>query len=214
VRAVVRTYLGLKRTSINGKSSVFQTEAMGSIPIVRSPCLCFVNGCSFLYEFLMFKISLFFLNFGLGSYINNSFIFFYCEFFKNIRVDFTLEELTYFIKKHTDWMVEQVGVVPPSVQFVYSVLFPFVLFTIGLFGFIFNRSHLILTIISAELILLGSFLNFAYASHILNDPKGQIYAILVLVIAAAESAIGLSLIVNNYVVKKNIDIGSLRFLRG
>ncbi|MCC2645824.1 MAG: nuoK1 [Burkholderiales bacterium] len=141
-------------------------------------------------------------------------IFFYCKVSENVVRTFTDDELIYYIKRHTDWMIEQVGVMPASIQFVQSILPPFILFTIGVFGFVFNRSHLILTIISAELILLGSFLNFAYASHILNDPKGQIYAILVLVIAAAESAIGLSLIVNYYIMRKNINIDSLRFLRG
>jgi NADH-quinone oxidoreductase subunit K len=153
----------------------------------------------FYYTFFIFCVLLLFFFYGLQEFL---------------IIDFTPDEVTYYIKRHIGWVIEQAGVVPPTVSFASLMILSFFLFTIGVFGFLFNRSHLILTIISAELILLSAFLNFSYASHVLNDPKGQIYAILVLVVAAAESAIGLSLIVNYYIIRKNINIESLRFLRG
>jgi NADH-quinone oxidoreductase subunit K len=90
----------------------------------------------------------------------------------------------------------------------------FTLFAIGLFGFVFNRSHVILTIVSGELMLLAAFLNFVHAGYAQGDPKGNIYALLMLVIAAAESAIGLALIVKLHRLKRTASLSSMRFLRG
>jgi NADH-quinone oxidoreductase subunit K len=96
----------------------------------------------------------------------------------------------------------------------FFVIACFALFCIGLGGFIFNRSHIVLTIISAELMLLASFLSFAHASFIWQDPAGNVYALMILVLAAAESAIGLALIVKIHRLRKTVMLASLRFLRG
>ena len=101
-----------------------------------------------------------------------------------------------------------------SINIKYVFLCTVVIFILGLCGFIFNRGHLIITLISAELLLLSAFLNFSFTSLFLNDAKGAVYALMILVIAAVESAVGLSIIIHTYFLRKNISINSLSFLKG
>lgn len=73
---------------------------------------------------------------------------------------------------------------------------------------------MIITLVSIELILLSVNLNFIIFSVYLDDILGQIFALLILTIAAAESAIGLALLVVYYRVKGNIDIDYINILKG
>jgi NADH-quinone oxidoreductase subunit K len=92
--------------------------------------------------------------------------------------------------------------------------FTLFLFLVGVMGFIFNRSHVILALIAGELLILSAFLNFIYASYYLGDPKGYIYSLVLLVIAACEAALGLSLVINLFIVKRGVTLQSITFLRG
>jgi NADH-quinone oxidoreductase subunit K len=89
-----------------------------------------------------------------------------------------------------------------------------VLFFLGIWGVLAARKNMIITLISIELILLSVNINFIIFSVYLDDILGQIFALLILTVAAAESAIGLALLVVYYRVKGNIDIDYINVLKG
>nr|YP_009579056.1 NADH dehydrogenase subunit 4L [Vischeria stellata]QBK36826.1 NADH dehydrogenase subunit 4L [Vischeria stellata] len=88
------------------------------------------------------------------------------------------------------------------------------LFFIGLFGIVLNRKNILIVLMSIELMLLGLNLNFVIFSIILDDIIGQIFALMVLCVAAAESAIGLAILVIYYRSKGNILIEQSHLMRG
>lgn len=76
------------------------------------------------------------------------------------------------------------------------------------------RKHIINILISLELILLSINMNFIIFSLILDDLLGQIYALLVLTLAAAESSIGLAIIIVYYRLRGGISIDLINLLKG
>ena len=90
----------------------------------------------------------------------------------------------------------------------------FVLFLLGVLGIILNRKNIILILIAIELILLAVNLNFIVFSVILDDLLGQVFSLLILTIAAAESAVGLAIVVIYYRVRGSILIENLAVMRG
>ena len=70
-----------------------------------------------------------------------------------------------------------------------------ILFTLGVFGIFLNRKNVIVILMSIELMLLAVNINFVAFSVFLNDMAGQVFAMLVLTVAAAEAAIGLAILV-------------------
>ena len=70
-----------------------------------------------------------------------------------------------------------------------------ILFTLGVFGIFLNRKNIIVILMSVELILLAVNLNLVAFSAQLNDLQGQVFALLILTVAAAEAAIGLAVLV-------------------
>nr|AVP26545.1 NADH dehydrogenase subunit 4L [Cyanea nozakii] len=85
---------------------------------------------------------------------------------------------------------------------------------IGIIGISLNRSNLIILLMSLELLLLGaSFLILIGASYH-NLLFGQLFSIIILTIAAAESAIGLAIMVSYFRIRGKISIKSLNVLRG
>lgn len=88
------------------------------------------------------------------------------------------------------------------------------LFFIGLFGIVLNRKNILIVLMSIELMLLGLNLNFVIFSILLDDIIGQIFALMVLCVAAAESAIGLAILVIYYRSKGNILIEQSHLMRG
>ena len=89
-----------------------------------------------------------------------------------------------------------------------------VLFLIGLSGIILNRKNIIIMLMSVELMLLAVNLNFIIYSLYLDDIMGQIFALLVLTVAAAEAAIGLAILVVYYRVRGSISVENIHLLRG
>jgi NADH-ubiquinone oxidoreductase chain 4L len=81
-----------------------------------------------------------------------------------------------------------------------------ILFLIGVLGFVFNRKNIILMLISIEIMLLAITFLILVSSFNMDDIIGQIYAIYVIVIAGAESAIGLGILVAFYRLRGNITI--------
>ncbi len=70
-----------------------------------------------------------------------------------------------------------------------------VLFAISIVGIFLNRKNLIVLLMCIELMLLAVNLNFVAFSHYLNDTAGQVFVFFILTVAAAESAIGLAILV-------------------
>jgi len=81
-----------------------------------------------------------------------------------------------------------------------------ILFFISILSFVFNRKNLILMLISIEIMLLSATFIILTNSLLFEDIIGQIFAIYIIVIAAAESAIGLGILVSFYRLRGNINI--------
>jgi len=89
-----------------------------------------------------------------------------------------------------------------------------ILFTLGIFGIFLNRKNVIIILMSIELILLSVNVNLiAFSSH-LGDIIGQIYALLVLTVAAAEAAIGLAILVAFYRNRGSIAVEDINLMKG
>ena len=89
-----------------------------------------------------------------------------------------------------------------------------ILFTLGVFGIFLNRKNIIVILMSVELILLAVNINFvAFSSH-LNDIVGQVFALLVLTVAAAEAAIGLAILVVFYRNRGSIAVEDVNMMKG
>jgi NADH-quinone oxidoreductase subunit K len=90
----------------------------------------------------------------------------------------------------------------------------FLLFIIGVTGIVLNRKNILTLLMSIELMLLAINLILIYYSLMLDDIFGQLFAFFILVVAAAESAIGLSILVAYFRNKGNIDQQSMNLNRG
>jgi NADH-quinone oxidoreductase subunit K len=88
------------------------------------------------------------------------------------------------------------------------------LFTIGVFGIFLNRKNVIVILMSIELILLAVNINFVAFSSFLGDLVGQMFALFVLTVAAAESAIGLAILVVFYRNRRTIAVEDVNLLKG
>ena len=89
-----------------------------------------------------------------------------------------------------------------------------ILFLIGISGIVLNRKNIIVMLMSIELMLLAVNLNFIIFSVYLDDVMGQLFAILILTVAAAESAIGLAILVVYYRVRGSVTVENIHLLRG
>jgi NADH-quinone oxidoreductase subunit K len=89
-----------------------------------------------------------------------------------------------------------------------------ILFLTGISGIILNRKNIIIMLMSVELMLLSINLNFIIYSSYLNDVMGQVFALLILTVAAAESAIGLAILVVYYRIRGSISVENIHLLRG
>lgn len=92
------------------------------------------------------------------------------------------------------------------------ILVSVVIFMISFFGLIYNKKSILIILISIELILLSVNILFIVFSIYLDDIVGQIFTIFVLTIAAAETSIGLSLLLVSYRVRGNILIDNFNLL--
>ena len=88
------------------------------------------------------------------------------------------------------------------------------LFALSVVGIFLNRKNLIVLLMAIELMLLAVNMNFVAFSHYLGDMHGQIFVFFILTVAAAESAIGLAILVLLFRNKTSIDAEDLNSLRG
>jgi NADH-quinone oxidoreductase subunit K len=89
-----------------------------------------------------------------------------------------------------------------------------ILFTLGIFGIFLNRKNVIIILMSIELILLSVNINLVSFSSFLGDIVGQVYALLVLTVAAAEAAIGLAILVVFYRNRGSIAVEDINLMKG
>ena len=88
------------------------------------------------------------------------------------------------------------------------------LFALSVSGIFLNRKNLIVLLMAIELMLLAVNMNFVAFSYYLGDMHGQIFVFFILTVAAAESAIGLALLVLLFRNKSNINVDELNSLKG
>jgi NADH-quinone oxidoreductase subunit K len=88
------------------------------------------------------------------------------------------------------------------------------LFAIGVVGIFMNRKNLIVLLMAIELMLLAVNMNFIAFAHYLNDLSGQVFVFFILTVAAAESAIGLAILVALFRNLRSINVDDLGSLKG
>ena len=88
------------------------------------------------------------------------------------------------------------------------------LFAISVIGIFLNRKNVIILLMAIELMLLAVNLNFIAFSHYLNDISGQVFVFFILTVAAAESAIGLAILVVLFRNLRTINVDDLDSLKG
>ena len=88
------------------------------------------------------------------------------------------------------------------------------LFAISVVGIFLNRKNVIILLMAIELMLLAVNLNFIAFSHYLNDIAGQVFVFFILTVAAAESAIGLAILVVLFRNLRTINVDDLDSLQG
>jgi NADH-quinone oxidoreductase subunit K len=89
-----------------------------------------------------------------------------------------------------------------------------VLFALSVIGIFLNRKNLIVLLMAIELMLLAVNTNFVAFSHYLGDMQGQIFVFFILTVAAAESAIGLAILVLLFRNRSSVNVDELNALKG
>jgi|TARA_B110000261_G_C12772977_1_gene233208 NADH-quinone oxidoreductase subunit K len=98
-----------------------------------------------------------------------------------------------------------------QVKYLYVSI---ILFLLGIWGIFLNRKNIIVMLMSIELMLLAVNLNFLIFSVFLDDMMGQLFALFILTVAAAESAIGLAILVVYYRVRGTVAVELINLIKG
>jgi NADH-quinone oxidoreductase subunit K len=97
---------------------------------------------------------------------------------------------------------------------IHALILGALLFTISIVGIVLNRKNLIVLLMCIELMLLAVNMNFIAFSQHLGDIQGQVFVFFILTVAAAESAIGLAILVVLFRNVRSINVDDLGQLRG
>jgi len=89
-----------------------------------------------------------------------------------------------------------------------------ILFAISVVGIFLNRKNVIILLMAIELMLLAVNMNFIAFSHYLGDMAGQVFVFFILTVAAAESAIGLAILVVLFRERRSINVSELDSMKG
>lgn len=89
-----------------------------------------------------------------------------------------------------------------------------IIFTIGIFGIFLNKKNVIIILMSIELMLLAVNINLVAFSAYLGDLVGQVFALFVLTVAAAEAAVGLAILVAYFRNRGDIDVERINLMKG
>ena len=101
-----------------------------------------------------------------------------------------------------------------GVSLVHYLVVAAILFTTGVFGVFLNRKNIIVILMSIELMLLAVNLNLVAFSAFLGSILGQVFALLILTVAAAEAAIGLAILVSYFRNRGSIAVEDVNMLKG
>jgi NADH-quinone oxidoreductase subunit K len=101
-----------------------------------------------------------------------------------------------------------------SVGLSHYLVLGALLFAISVVGIFLNRKNVIILLMAIELMLLAVNINFIAFSHYLNDTAGQVFVFFILTVAAAESAIGLAILVVLFRSLNTINVDDLNSLKG
>lgn len=101
-----------------------------------------------------------------------------------------------------------------SVGISHYLVLGALLFAISVIGIFLNRKNVIILLMAIELMLLAVNLNFIAFSHYLNDISGQVFVFFILTVAAAESAIGLAILVVLFRNLRTINVDDIDQLKG
>ena len=101
-----------------------------------------------------------------------------------------------------------------EIELVHFLIIAGILFTLGLFGIFLNRKNVIIILMSIELMLLAININLVSFSSYFNDLVGQVFALFVLTVAAAEAAIGLAILVVYYRNRGSIAVDDVSMMKG
>lgn len=96
----------------------------------------------------------------------------------------------------------------------FQITINLIIFTLGLFGICFNYTNMLISLIGIELMLLSLNFNMVLLSSYFNDIFGQIFSILLLTVAAAESAIGLAILIVVFRVRGTLEVQKVSTVRG
>ena len=100
------------------------------------------------------------------------------------------------------------------IELQHFLILSSLLFLIGVFGIFLNRKNIIIILMSIELILLAVNINFVSFSFFLGDLTGQIFSLFILTVAAAETAIGLAILVCFFRNKGSIAVDDANVMKG
>ena len=101
-----------------------------------------------------------------------------------------------------------------SVGLSHYLILGSLLFAISVVGIFLNRKNVIILLMAIELMLLGVNMNFIAFSHYLGDTAGQVFVFFILTVAAAESAIGLAILVVLFRNLRSINVDDMQSLKG
>jgi NADH-quinone oxidoreductase subunit K len=101
-----------------------------------------------------------------------------------------------------------------TISLAHFLIVAAILFTLGIAGVILNRKNIIVVLMSVELILLSVNLNLIAFSAFLDDLTGQVFALFILTVAAAEAAIGLAVLVAYYRNRGSIAVDDIDMMKG
>jgi len=102
-------------------------------------------------------------------------------------------------------------IIMDQVKYLYVSI---ILFLLGIWGIFLNRKNIIIMLMSIELMLLAVNLNFLIFSVFLDDMMGQLFALFILTVAAAESAIGLAILVVYYRIRGTVAVELINLIKG
>lgn len=117
----------------------------------------------------------------------------------------------YFFLINDRWWLSVI--LEKSLMILFQVTINTLLFIIAFLGIIFNYNSILLALMGVEIMLLSTSLNFIFFSLYLNDIYGQIFSIFILTVAAAESAIGLAILILSYKIRGTIEISYNSYLK-
>jgi len=104
--------------------------------------------------------------------------------------------------------------IPHTITLAELLTLSGVLFAFAVAGIFLNRKNVILLLMCVELLLLAANFNFIAFSRVMGDINGQVFVFFVLTVAAAESAIGLAIVVVLFRERRSIDVEDMNTLRG